>query len=102
MIDLFQFVTLWDDPFITPNMIRLFAKNVPVTASLEHYTNAVVTRFIADGTLHLIPLSSDSQRGSSSIGEYLLASVETKKTLIKNLGSRRSLFFTNMVFMNVP
>ena len=43
LIDLFGFVTLWDDPSITPNTIRLFAKNVPVTASLENYTDAVVS-----------------------------------------------------------
>ncbi len=85
LINLFWFVTSWDDPSITPNMIRLFTKNVPVTASLKNYTNAVVAQFIADGTLHLIPLSSDSQRGSSSIGEYLPASVETKKALNKKL-----------------
>jgi len=85
LIDLFGFVTSWDDPSITPNTIRLFAKNVPVTASLENYTDAVVARFISDGTLHRIRLSSDSQRCSSSIGEYLPASVETKETLNKKL-----------------
>ncbi len=31
LIDLFWFVTSWDDPSITPNTIRLFVKNVPVT-----------------------------------------------------------------------
>ncbi len=64
--------------------MRLFEKKVPVTASLKKYTNAIVAWFIADDTLHLIHLSSDSQRGSSSIGKYLPASVEIKKTLNKN------------------
>ncbi len=54
-----------------------------MTASLEIYTNAVDAQFIADGTLHFICLSSDSQRGSSSISEYSPASIETKKTLNK-------------------
>jgi hypothetical protein len=53
-----------------------------VTASLKIYIDAVIAQFIADSTLHLIRLSSDSQ---SSIGKYLPASVETKKTLNKNL-----------------
>ncbi len=85
LMDLFCFVTSWDDPSITPNTIRLFAKNVPVTASLKNYTDAVVARFIADGTSHFICLSSDSQKDSSSIGEYFPASVKTKKTLNKKL-----------------
>ncbi len=85
MIDLFWFVTSWDDPSITPNTIRLFAKNVPVMTSLESYTDALVTRFINDGTLYLMGLSCDSQRGSSSIGKYLPASVESKLTLNKKL-----------------
>ncbi len=42
LINLFWFVTSWDDPSITPNTIRLFPKNVPVTASLKNYTDAVV------------------------------------------------------------
>jgi hypothetical protein len=42
LINLFQFVTSWDDPSITPNMIRLFGKKVPVTASLKIYTDAIV------------------------------------------------------------
>jgi hypothetical protein len=42
LINLFWFVTSWDDPSITPNTIRLFAKNVLVMASLKNYTNAVV------------------------------------------------------------
>jgi hypothetical protein len=62
-----------------------------VTASLKYYTNAVVARFIADGTLHLIRLSSDSQRGFSSIGEYLPASFETKKALNKKLREPKKL-----------
>jgi len=45
LIDLFRFVTSWDDPSITPNTVRLFAKKVPVTASLENYTDAIINRF---------------------------------------------------------
>ena len=54
-------------------------------ASLKIYTDAVIAWFIAHGTLHLICLSSESQRGSRSIGKYLPASVETKKILNNNL-----------------
>ncbi len=54
-------------------------------ASLKNYTNSIVPWLIADNTPHLIHLSSDSQRDSSPIGKYLPASVETKKTLNKNL-----------------
>jgi hypothetical protein len=42
LINLFWFITSWDDPSITPNTIRLFGKNVPVTASLKNYTDAVI------------------------------------------------------------
>ena len=45
LIDLFGFVMSWDDPSITPNTIRLFAKKVPVTASLGNYTESVISRF---------------------------------------------------------
>ena len=72
-------------PPLHPTQLGFFANNVPVTASLESYTDALVTRFINDGTLHLISLSCDSQRGSSFIGEYLPASVESKLTLNKKL-----------------
>jgi hypothetical protein len=44
-MNFFGFVTSLEDPTITPKTMRLFAKNVPVTASLENYTKAVVTRF---------------------------------------------------------
>ncbi len=61
-------------------------------ASLKNYTNAIVAQFIADNTPHLIHLSSDSQRDSSSIGKYLPASVKTKKTLNKNIMEPEKLF----------
>ena len=84
LIDLFGFVISWDDPSITPNTIRLFAKKVPVTASLGNYTEAVISRFHQDGTPHIICCSSDFQRGAFSISEYLPANAESKKTLNKN------------------
>jgi len=61
LIDLFGFVIYWDDPSITPNTIRLFAKKVPVTASLGNYTEAVIYRFHHDGTPCIICCSSDFQ-----------------------------------------
>jgi hypothetical protein len=70
-MDLFRFVTSWEDPSITPNIMRLFVKKVPVTASLKNYTKAAISRFIGDGTLHHICLSSDSQRPLNSIGKHL-------------------------------
>ncbi len=70
MIDLFGFVISWDDPSITPNTIRLFAKKVPVTAFLENYTKAVISRFHQDGIPHIICCSNDFQRGVFSISEY--------------------------------
>jgi hypothetical protein len=101
LIDLFGFVISWDDPSITPNTIRLFAKKVPVTASLGNYTEVVISRLHQDGTPHIICCSSDFQKGAFSISEYLPANAESKKTLNKNLENQRSLCFLNVVFMNV-
>jgi hypothetical protein len=42
LLDLFQCITSWDNPSMTPNTVRLFAKKVPVMASLENYTNVIV------------------------------------------------------------
>ncbi len=50
LIDFFGFVMSWDDPSITPNTIRRFAKKVTVTASLGNYTAAVISRFHQNGT----------------------------------------------------
>jgi hypothetical protein len=85
LMDLFRLVTSWEDRSITPSTMRHCAKKVPVTESLENYTETVISRFTQDGTLHHIHLSSDSQRGLSSIGEYLPANAKSKKTLNKNL-----------------
>ena len=101
MIDLFGFVISWDDPSITPNTIRLFAKKVPVTASLGNYTEAVISRFHQDGTPHMICCSSDFQRGAFSISEYFPANAESKKTLNKKLREPKKLVFFNVVYMNV-
>ena len=54
-----------------------------MTTSLENLIKTVTTRFHADNTDHIIRLSSDSQRGSISIGKYLPANAESKKTLNK-------------------
>ena len=93
LIDLFGFVNSWDDPSITPNTIRLFAKKVPVTASLGNYTEAIISRFHQDGTRHIICCSSDFQRGAFSISEYLPANAESKKTLNKKLREPEKLVF---------
>ncbi len=42
MIDLFGSVT-WEDPSILPNTMRLFAKKVPMNASLKNYTKIVIS-----------------------------------------------------------
>ncbi len=82
-----------DDTSIKPNIIRFFAKKVPVTASLGNYTEAFISRFHQDGTLHIICCSSDFQRVAFYISEYLPANTGSKKTLNKKLREPEKLVF---------
>jgi hypothetical protein len=93
LIDLFRFVTSWDDPSITPNTVRLFAKKVPVTASLENYIDAIINRFRRNGTSHIISPSSDSKRCSTSVGDYIQADSESINLLNKKLREPKKLVF---------
>ncbi len=89
LFNLFPFVSSWDHPTILPNTTRLFAKMVPVTASLKNYTKADISRYKSNGTSNIIQISLDSQRGANSIGEHLPANAKSRKTLKKSEGGAR-------------
>ncbi len=98
--DLLGFVTSWEGPSSILIIMRLFAKKIPVTAYLENYTEAVISRFTWDGTLHHIRLSRDSQREWVILVSICQQILSPKRPSTKTWESHGSLSFTNS--MNVP
>jgi predicted GIY-YIG superfamily endonuclease len=82
---IFTYVSSWDDPKITPNMVRAFSRKIPTQEALKEYRESVKRQLQNSGVDHRIVPSRDTHRSQGSQAEYSTASEQSIKALNRSV-----------------
>ena len=87
------FVPNWEDNNINPNMMRAYSRIRPAQEALNKYRESIKQQLNNDGIIYRTVIARDTQRNLSTNAEYGPASIQSIKSLNKDLKEPLELVF---------